>query len=78
MGKLESFIEEHRITEVECLVPDMNGIARGKILPDEKFLKGLDNRGLLIRHALRNAAVPIVTVIGRSVFLRIVRQGIPR
>ncbi len=46
MGKLEKFIEDHRITEVECLVPDMNGIARGKILPDEKFIAGLANRGL--------------------------------
>ena len=41
MEKLEKFVSDHRITEVECLVPDMNGIARGKILPDEKFLKGL-------------------------------------
>ena len=46
MEKLEKFVSDHRITEVECLVPDMNGIARGKILPDEKFLKGLANHGL--------------------------------
>ncbi|MEE8271438.1 MAG: glutamine synthetase family protein [Alphaproteobacteria bacterium] len=46
MESLERYIEQHRITEVECLVPDMSGIARGKILPDEKFLKGLHNRGL--------------------------------
>ena len=29
MDKLEEFIREHEITEVECLVPDMSGIARG-------------------------------------------------
>ncbi len=52
MGKLESFIDEHRITEVECIVPDMNGIARGKILPDEKFVKGLANRGLRLPEAI--------------------------
>ena len=46
MGKLEQFIDDHRITEVECLVPDMNGIARGKILPGDKFLGGIANRGL--------------------------------
>ncbi len=46
MSRLHEFIEEHRITEVECLVPDMNGIARGKILPDDKFLRGLENRGM--------------------------------
>ena len=33
--------------------------------------KGLDNKGLLIRHALRNAAVPIVTIIGIGVALLI-------
>ncbi|MEO3435338.1 glutamine synthetase family protein [Inquilinus sp. CAU 1745] len=49
---MQSFIEEHRITEVECLVPDMNGIARGKILPDEKFLRSLDHRGLRIPESI--------------------------
>ena len=34
---------ENRITEVECLVPDMSGIARGKILPTEKFIRGMAN-----------------------------------
>ena len=38
---LEKWCAEHRITEVECLVPDLSGIARGKILPAEKFLKGI-------------------------------------
>lgn len=40
MEKLEQFIREHKITEVECLIPDMSGIARGKILPAEKLLHG--------------------------------------
>ncbi len=31
--------------------------------------KGLDNTGLLLRHALKNAAVPIVTIIGIGVAL---------
>ena len=35
------------------------------------FAKGLPNRRVLIRHALRNAAVPIVTVIGIGVALLI-------
>ncbi len=33
--------------------------------------KGLTNRAVLVRHALRNAAVPIVTVIGVSIALLI-------
>ncbi len=37
---VDSWIREHRITEIECLVSDISGIARGKILPAEKFLRG--------------------------------------
>ena len=33
--------------------------------------KGVDNRTLLFRHALKNAAVPIVTVVGIGVALLI-------
>jgi len=40
---LRDWLKEHRITEVELLVPDMAAIARGKILPTNKFLAGLDN-----------------------------------
>src|SRR6201996_3229867 len=42
--RLEEFSEwlkERRVSEVECLVPDMGGIARGKILPTAKFLSGV-------------------------------------
>ncbi|MDH5488498.1 MAG: glutamine synthetase family protein [Rhodospirillaceae bacterium] len=39
--ELGAWCDENRITEVECLVPDLSGIARGKILPTEKFLKGI-------------------------------------
>jgi glutamine synthetase len=48
MDKLEEFIREHAITEVECLVPDMSGIARGKILPADKLLRILRERGMPI------------------------------
>ena len=37
----ENWIKENSITEVECLVPDLGGIARGKILPTNKFIKGI-------------------------------------
>ena len=36
---IESWLKEHKITEVECLVPDMTGNARGKFIPAKKFLK---------------------------------------
>jgi len=48
MEEIEAFLKEHRIDEVECLVPDMAGIARGKILPALKFLRGSVQRGLRI------------------------------
>lgn len=50
--RLEGFIRDHRITEVECLVPDLNGIARGKILPDDKFLLGLKTQGMRLPEAI--------------------------
>lgn len=37
-AELERWLRENRITEVECLVSDLAGIARGKILPRVKFL----------------------------------------
>jgi glutamine synthetase len=36
-SELEQWLNEHRVTEIECLVPDLTGVARGKILPREKF-----------------------------------------
>ena len=39
--KFQKWLKEKAITEVECLVPDLGGIARGKILPTNKFIKGL-------------------------------------
>jgi glutamine synthetase len=48
MEKLEEFIRQHKLTEVECLVPDMSGIARGKIVPADKFPRILRERGMPI------------------------------
>ena len=39
----QKWLNDNSITEVECLVPDLGGIARGKILPSNKFLKGMEN-----------------------------------
>ncbi|HEX2539505.1 MAG TPA: glutamine synthetase family protein [Caldimonas sp.] len=36
-AELERWLDERRVTEVECLVPDLTGVARGKILPRERF-----------------------------------------
>lgn len=37
MSVLSEWLRENRITEVECVIPDFTGIARGKIVPREKF-----------------------------------------
>ena len=34
---IQQWMDEHRITEVECLIPDMAGQARGKIVPRHKY-----------------------------------------
>jgi glutamine synthetase len=42
---LERWLDKNRISEIECLVPDLAGVARGKILPREKFT---DDRGMRV------------------------------
>jgi glutamine synthetase len=41
--ELEHWLNERHVTEIECLVPDLTGVARGKILPREKFT---EDRGM--------------------------------
>lgn len=48
MGNAADWIEEHGIEEVECVVPDMNGVPRGKMLPVAKFLKALEGSPLYL------------------------------
>jgi len=42
-AELETWLNQRRVTEIECLVPDLTGVARGKILPREKFT---EDRGM--------------------------------
>ncbi len=39
---LRAWLQHHRIEEIDCAVPDIAGVARGKTMPAEKFVK-LDN-----------------------------------
>ncbi|WP_028533939.1 glutamine synthetase family protein [Paludibacterium yongneupense] len=34
---IRQWLTEHQITEVECMIPDMTGLARGKIVPCHKY-----------------------------------------
>ncbi|MCE2969941.1 MAG: glutamine synthetase family protein [Burkholderiales bacterium] len=42
---LDTWLDQRRVTEIECLVPDLAGVARGKILPREKFT---EDRGMRV------------------------------
>lgn len=48
-SELERWLDTHRVTEIECLVPDLTGVARGKILPREKFT---EDRGMRLPEAV--------------------------
>jgi glutamine synthetase len=37
MSDIQQFLKDHSITEVEALVPDMAGVARGKVMPAAKY-----------------------------------------
>jgi glutamine synthetase len=52
MERFKEWFERHSITEVECMVPDLSGIPRGKILPAGKFLQAISERGLRIPEAI--------------------------
>ena len=39
MSSIELWLKENQITEVECLIPDITGNARGKFIPADKFIK---------------------------------------
>ncbi len=46
---LELWLDDNRVTEIECLVPDLTGVARGKILPRKKFT---EDRGMRLPEAV--------------------------
>ncbi|MDA8231498.1 MAG: glutamine synthetase family protein [Magnetospirillum sp.] len=46
------WIRSRGVTEVECLVPDMSGVARGKIIPAHKFVSIAENKGLRLPESI--------------------------
>jgi glutamine synthetase len=51
---MDQWLNENRVTEIECLVPDLTGVARGKILPRAKFTQ---DRGMRIPEAVLGMTV---------------------
>ncbi|GAB3404867.1 glutamine synthetase family protein [Massilia agilis] len=55
---MEEWLNAKRVTEIECLVPDLTGVARGKILPRVKFT---EERGMRLPEVVLG-----MTVTGNS------------
>ena len=36
---IRQFCKDHGISEVEAIIPDMAGVARGKVVPAEKYVE---------------------------------------
>ncbi len=51
---MDQWLNDRRVTEIECLVPDLTGVARGKILPRVKFT---EDRGMRIPEAVLGMTV---------------------
>jgi glutamine synthetase len=51
---MDVWLNDRRVTEIECLVPDLTGVARGKILPRTKFT---DERGMRMPEAVLGMTV---------------------
>jgi len=37
MKQIKDWLEAHNISEVEALMPDLSGVARGKVMPAQKY-----------------------------------------
>jgi len=48
---IEQWLKDHQITDVECLVPDMTGTARGKFVPTAEYIKSVPKlaEGMLLQ-----------------------------
>lgn len=54
---IADWIARNGIAEVECIVPDMNGIIRGKVVPAPKFLRMVEDRSLRIPSSIFSVTV---------------------
>jgi glutamine synthetase len=52
MDGFQQWLRDRRVTEVECIVADINGIARGKILPGDKFLRSIEDESLRLPESI--------------------------
>ena len=45
-SELKQWLKANKISEVECIFPDMAGSSKGKILPVERFIKSVEDQSL--------------------------------
>ena len=43
---IQAMAESNKISEVECIFPDMAGSSKGKILPVQRFIKSIEDQSL--------------------------------
>ena len=74
---MAQWLKDQAITEVECLVSDIAGIPRGKILPVHKFLQAAVGQGLRLPEYVFGQSVTgafldsaVLNEIGKDVILR--------
>ena len=53
-AELERWFDENQVDEIECLVPDLTGVARGKILPRRRFTQ---DRGMRLAESVLGMTV---------------------
>ena len=67
LADMDRWLTENNVTEIECLVPDLTGVARGKILPREKFRQNAPcacQRRCLVFRSLVNRQKAMLAMIG--------------
>jgi glutamine synthetase len=64
---MDEWLNAKRVTEIECLVPDLTGVARGKILPRVKFT---EERGMRLPEAVLGMTVTGNSPIGDDAYDR--------
>ena len=57
MNEIKEWLDKHGISEVECIVPDMAGTPRGKIMPAAKFA---EEQGMLEEDPREQAAIALI------------------
>lgn len=81
---MQKWLSDQAITEVECLVSDISGIPRGKILPVSKFVSAQDTGGLRLPEYVFGQSVTgeyydsdVLNEIGENPNLKLISTRMP-